>query len=163
MNARFPPEILLCRLAEMERLRDAALSVERVLAADIALVHPRWRASARNLAHYLALRSSDLGGLQRPLAALGLSSLGRAEAHTLASIDAVHATLASMGGRNDGARLDLPVDFDGGPALLDVHTRELLGSRPAGRGTHVMVTMPAEAASAPDFVRALVEAGMDCA
>lgn len=148
---------------EMERLRDGALAVERALGDDIGRVDAAWRASARNLAHYVALRSFDLRDLQRPLAALGLSSLGRAEAHTLASIEAVLATLARIGGRMDGVTRDLPVDFEGGPALLEGHARALLGAPPAERTTHVMVTMPAEAAGDADLVRALVRSGMDCA
>jgi pyruvate kinase len=160
---RYTPEVVARHVAAMERLRDEALSVERALADDIERAHPAWRASARNLAHYLALRNRDLRDLQRELSALGFSSLGRAEAHTLASIDAVLAALTRIGGGPAEPLLDLPVDFQGGPAQLVEHTRALLGPRPKERATHVMVTMPSEAADDPALVRALVEAGMDCA
>jgi pyruvate kinase len=56
-------------------------------------VHPNYRESARNLLHYLALRRRDLRPLQLRLAAVGLSSLGRAESHVLATVDAVLAVL----------------------------------------------------------------------
>lgn len=52
-------------------------------------IDPNYRESARNLLHYLALRRRDLRPLQQRLAALGLSSLGRAESHVLATVDAV--------------------------------------------------------------------------
>jgi pyruvate kinase len=57
--------------------------------------HP---ASAHNLAHYLALRWRDLRPLQVRLARQGLSSLGRVEAHIVASIDQVIHVLAGLDG-----------------------------------------------------------------
>ncbi len=45
----------------------------------VSEVHGRHRSSAANLLHYLALRRRDRRPLQLCLAALGLSSLGRAE------------------------------------------------------------------------------------
>ncbi|MBL8860680.1 MAG: pyruvate kinase [Planctomycetes bacterium] len=163
MPSRFTPEVLERLLGAMVRLRDEALRVERALGADIERVDPEWRPSARNLAHYLALRNRDLRDLQRQLSALGLSSLGRAEAHTLASIDAVLAALSRIAGRPPEAELTAPTDFTAGPALLEAHTRALLGPRPQQRPTHILVTMPGEAAHDPTLVRALVAAGMDCA
>src|SRR5215813_1748910 len=54
--------------------------------------------SARNLAHYLALRRHDLCPVQGALVPLGVSSLGRCEAHVLPTLDAVLATLAAIAG-----------------------------------------------------------------
>ena len=45
--------------------------------------------SACNLAHYLAMRQFDLRHLQDRLAQAGLSSLGRAEASVLSTLDAL--------------------------------------------------------------------------
>jgi len=49
-------------------LRDDALRMERRFARDIALVHPSYRRSARNLLHYLALRQRDIRTMQTQLA-----------------------------------------------------------------------------------------------
>ena len=54
--------------------------------------------SAANLAAYLALRHADLRPFQTRLAALGLSSLGRAEAHVAASVEAVLGALSAIAG-----------------------------------------------------------------
>ena len=62
-------------------------------------VHANYRDSARNLLHYLALRRHDLRPLQFRLAALGLSSLGRAESHVLATVDAVLEVLHRLSDR----------------------------------------------------------------
>ena len=59
-----------------------------------------FKQSALNLAHYLALRRHDLRPLQQVLVPLGVSSLGRCEAHVLPTLDAVLATLASIAGND---------------------------------------------------------------
>src|ERR1039457_7578875 len=64
-------------------------------------VPPEFQASASNLIHYLALRRHDLRALQPRLAALGLSSLGRSEAHVMASVEAVRAALQALADHKD--------------------------------------------------------------
>ena len=59
-----------------------------------------FKQSALNLAHYLALRRHDLRPLQQALVPLGVSSLGRCEAHVLPTLDAVLATLAAIAGNS---------------------------------------------------------------
>lgn len=73
----------------LESLREEAFAIESELAGRLGQVAPSFRHSARNLAHYLAVRRHDIRDLQRELAKLGLSSLGRLEAHVMASLDAV--------------------------------------------------------------------------
>jgi pyruvate kinase len=124
------------------------------------------RDSARNLLHYLALRQEDVRPLQERLAALGLSSLGRSEAHALESVDAVLRLLHRLAGdRPDGE--PVPVvggasELAAGDARLLAHTEALLGPPPPGRDCRVMVTMPAEAATDYALVRDLLASGMDC-
>lgn len=130
-----------------------------------APAHPRFEASARNLACYLALREIDVRPLQGRLARSGLSSLGRSEAHVLASLDAVRRATGALSGDPGPAAEGAAISpgFDEGAALLDAHTEVLLGPPAVGRRTRIMVTMPHEAADGPDLVRDMVAAGMDCA
>jgi len=125
---------------------------------------PERQPSAENLLHYLALRSHDLRPLQDELTRLGLSSLGRAEPHVMASIDAVLHNLYLLGGTQPPALedVDAQVTFDAGARLLERNTIRLLGEDPKGRRTHIMVTMPAEAASDYMMVYRLLDSGMDC-
>jgi pyruvate kinase len=127
-------------------------------------VHPDRQASARNLLHYLALRSRDLRPLQTRLAALGLSSLGRAESHVLDAVDSVLAVLRGLAGGSmpGGATTSAEVDLAAGQRLLDAHTEAVLGPRPADRGVAIMVTMPSEAADDYTLVSQLLRQGMDC-
>ena len=126
-------------------------------------VHENYRDSARNLIHYLALRRHDLRQLQLWLAQLGLSSLGRAESHVLATVDAVLSALYGLSGAawprpNDYA----VVDFARGEELLAKHTETLLGPAATERGVRIMVTMPSEAADDYLLVHNLLQQGMDC-
>ena len=117
--------------------------------------------SAQNLASYLAFREHDLRELQDALTPLGLSSLGRSEAHVLPTLAAVRATLAVLCGINDTtAERPLSQDFGVGNRLLQSNTRELFGTT---NSLHVMVTLSTEAAADYPFVKHLVEAGMDSA
>jgi pyruvate kinase len=124
-------------------------------------VHPAYRDSAQNLLHYLALRRHDLRPLQPRLAALGLSSLGRAEPHVLATVDAVLAALRRLSGRDEQPFEDGRLDFAAGQRLLAEHTATLLGPAPTGRSVHIMVTMPSEAGDNYTLVHDLLKQGMD--
>src|SRR5262245_9344194 len=109
-----------------------------------------------------SLRREDLRELQGELAALGVSSLGRAEACVLANLDAVLAVLHRLSGRPVPESEAPPVGFADGHALLDAHAATLFGKKPAQRSVRIMVTMPSEAAQDSHLVRDLLAGGMDC-
>jgi pyruvate kinase len=156
----------VCRalIDQLWQLRAAMLEYEAALAPLIGKVDPGYRASARNLAHYLALRQSDRRPLQDKLAWLGVSSLGRAESHVLANLDKVIGILHRLTGQTWQARTkDEPAGIQSSRRLLDRHTAELLGAPPKGRKVRIMVTLPSEAAGDFGMVRGLVESGMDIA
>jgi pyruvate kinase len=136
---------------------------DRIAAAFAPLVErPAFRAPARNLADYLALRRTDLSPVQQPLAALGLSSLGRCEAHVQASLDAVLASLALLAGR-DGPPHPPAAVFAEGRARLEAGRDALFGAAaPGAPATRIMVTLPSDAADGPQLIAALVAAGADC-
>lgn len=140
-------------------LDDALLDFPEALDA----VHPEFRDSARNLLQYLALRRQDLREVQGRLAALGLSSLGRAESHVAAAIDSVRLALQRLEGQTEAPTALPPPIPNGqtGDELLARHTAGLLGPSQGDRGTRIMVTMPSEAATDYVLVRSLLEAGMD--
>ncbi len=163
MTTLFTPPHLNPLIRALTEIRDECLAVERSFTAEVDQVAPDYRPSARNLLHYLGLRQNELRDLQRDLVSLGLSSLGRTEAHTLAGLDSVLEALHRLAGlemtRPPG---DIPpVDFTTGPALLADHAARLLGPPPKGRDVRIMVTMPSEAADRYEIVRGLLAAGMD--
>jgi pyruvate kinase len=143
-------------------IRAEMLNLEARFAGKIEAVDATNRLSARNLLHYLALRGHDVRQLQERLAPLGLSSLGRAEAHVMATLDAVLRALSALSGRpQDVPTPNHPVGFSEGKTLLTDHARALLRAEPAHRDVSIMVTMPSSAATDYALVRNLVASGMD--
>lgn len=156
---------------EVESVREELLTIRAQLIDEASrlqprldAVHPHYRESARNLLHYLMLRRRDRRPLQLRLAAMGLSSLGRAESHVLATIDAVLRALHRLAGCFwQPPAPEAPVaDFAGGELLLADHTENLLGPAIPGREVRIMVTMPSEAANDAGLVHDLLQQGMDC-
>jgi pyruvate kinase len=140
---------------------------------QLALLH-KWRPhlknrtfipSATNLAAYVGLRRHDLRTMQQQLAMLGLSSLGRCEAHVLLTLDSVIRVLQHMVGDIRPVRYipDSVRAIRRDQALLKQHTGLLLGDAPQGRWTRFMVTLPSEAAEDYLYVRDLLMRGMNCA
>lgn len=142
-------------------LRAHAVGLEATLAGTLDAVEEGYRDSARNFVHYLALRQHDLRALQEELASLGLSSLGRLEAHVLSALDAVLVAAHQLEGRQWSPPSRAPVDFRTGPLLLVDSTRRLFGDPPGGRAVRVMVTMGDEAVEDGKLIHDLVAAGMD--
>ncbi len=150
-------------IRELLVVHAAMLDLEERGRVYVEQLHPSYMNSARNLLHYLALRQHDIRALQPRLAALGLSSLGRAEASVLGSVEAVLNGLHGMANRTwTRTRSLAPITFDDGSALLEKHTEALLGSAPSNRQVRIMVTMPSDAAHDYALVHELVESGMNC-
>ena len=154
MTAEHTDHSVCRRREDIESVLQELTAIRADMVAEPALpqqgldeVHANYRDSARNLLHYLALRRRDLRPLQLRLAALGLSSLGRAESHVLATVDAVLEVLHRLAGddwqppASEAGR----VDFAAGRRLLAEHTDALLGPARPGRAVRIMVTMPSEA------------------
>jgi pyruvate kinase len=118
--------------------------------------------SAANLRHYLALRRRDRRPLQARLARVGLSSLGRCEAHVLSSVDAILRLLGRVTGEDYGfASASQAPTFDEGRALLDLHAAALLGPAPERRMTRIMVTLSADVGDDARLLDRLLSAGMN--
>ncbi|XOV90658.1 MAG: hypothetical protein ACFHX7_12420 [Pseudomonadota bacterium] len=139
-------------------MQDFAAQYEHLL----PVLDPAFTDSAKNLLHYLSLRRQDLRPIQQRLTDLGLSSLGRAEANVLWTIDRVLETLGYLAGEPVPSAKSFELDSESAKHLLDSHTTRLLGTRPNNRNVRIMVTMPRDAASDYQLVHDLVAAGMDC-
>jgi len=165
MSERSKDQIILELYKTVTQLREDALSQSERHLANWDDVSPEARLSIANLLHYLTLRQRDLREVQEQLSRLGLSSLGRLEAHVDATLYVVLEALARMAGAphphaNDYCQEEA---FDWGISLLERHTSELLGEATAGRRTRIMVTMPSDAAHDPALILRLVQQGMDVA
>ncbi len=158
------PDHLRDVTAQLEDIDRLAGKMREYFSGRITTVHRHNQASAANLLDYLALRNRDIRELQRELAKMGLSSLGRTEGHTRAAVHAVLAILYELQGEPFPA-LDKPAipSLDHGRKLLRENTDRLFGKAPKERDTRIMVTMPGEFADDYESVKALVSAGMNLA
>ena len=148
---------------QLQVIRERAADLEARFEDDLRHVDPRYAASARNLLHYVALRQFDISALQDQLAALGLSSLGRAEHHVMATLVAVQVALRRLEGQAVDELGAVRLPFPAGDRLLEHHARELLGAHPEPRAVPIMVTLPIDAARDYDYVHDLMATGMDVA
>ncbi|MEO3758036.1 pyruvate kinase [Mycobacterium sp. B14F4] len=148
-------------LGHLDELIDRLERAEVAWSDRLAGVDADYRDSARNMVHYWAIRQSDLRGLQRRLAAFGLSSLGRSEPRVEATLRLVRAAVVAMvGGIWDPPAVGGVTETHD---LLRRRADELLGPEPADRDTRIMVTLPSSAATDFDVVRDLVARGMNLA
>jgi pyruvate kinase len=145
----------------LRNLRTDMLDLEERFSSHTQKLVPGQRHSARNLIHYLALRGHDLRKLQKNLAEIGVSSLGRSEGQIMNDIDRVLGILGRLqrssstpsGSRNRNHECT---------AMLAERTEAILGPRPVGRNVRIMVTAPSEAATNYELVHRLLQHGMNC-
>jgi pyruvate kinase len=149
-------------IPELLEIRNSILEHENRF-GQFETIHPKYRKSARNLAHYLALRLHDIRELQIKLTDWGLSSLARPERKVHATIDNLLFVMHALPGKKWTPAEKPQLCFDEGRQLLEEHTTALLGEQPAGHRTRIMVTMPTEAAEDFQIIHDLMEGGMNCA
>ncbi|MDI3315271.1 MAG: pyruvate kinase [Mycobacterium sp.] len=158
------PVAQLLRLEnEVNQLLNQLGEAESLWSHSLATVAEEQRISARNLVHYWAIRQNDLRDLQSRLAAFGLSSLGRSEAHVEATLLLVRSAIGAMRGNGWHPPRPPTVRMEEGIRLLRQRTIALLGPQPMGRVTRIMVTLPSEAAENDGLVRELMRRGMNLA
>ncbi|MCA8966031.1 MAG: hypothetical protein KDC48_14190, partial [Planctomycetes bacterium] len=118
MSKTFEPERLRGLLAAVQGLLQEMRSAAARRAAAVDAVPHDFRASASNLIHYLTVRAHDLRPLQRELAALSLSSLGRMEGHALGTLAGVERALQALVG--DAPAADPAADCPSGAQAADL-------------------------------------------
>jgi pyruvate kinase len=158
-------EELRALLAEVKALREDVEQKGAELRSGWGVDADKSKAAPRvlNLSRYIALREQDLTDLQYRLAARGLSSLGRSESHVALALDTLIATLKRLTGES-GVPYPAPTLARAGPAELEAEADRLFGKRQkVGPRARIMATLPTEAATEPEFVNSLLNAGMDCA
>jgi pyruvate kinase len=150
-------------LEQLEQIENEARALEKKYEKRLKKIHPENHKSALNLIHYLALRNTDIRELQDTLGQLGISRLGRAESHVMASISAVKNLLNKIL-KNENIEVEKPpVSFKKGRKILRTNTSALLGKKLKGSKVRIMVTLPTDAAEDYKFIKKLVTSGMNSA
>jgi pyruvate kinase len=150
-------------LEQLEQIESEAKALEKKYEKRLKKIHPENHKSALNLIHYLALRNTDIRELQDTLGQLGISRLGRAESHVMASIAAVKNLLNKIL-KKEPEEVEKPaISFKKGKKVLRTNTSSLLGKKLKGSKVRIMVTLPTDAADDYKFIKKLVTSGMNSA
>ena len=150
-------------LEQIELIESEAIELEKKYEKRLKKIHPENQKSALNLIHYLALRNQDIRDLQNTLGQLGISRLGRAESHVMASIAAVKNLLHKILKKEQIEGEKPQVSFKKGRKILKANTSSLLGKKLKGSKVRIMVTLPTDAADDYKYIKKLVTSGMNSA
>lgn len=124
-----------------------------------------YQESARNLLHYLSLRTHDLRPLQERLASLGISSISHSERYARTNVQNVLTLLHLVNGATmeeaKAKGLGLHLGFPRSKQRLQEHTAALFGPERHTGHTRIMVTLPSEAAEDDTLINTLVDMGVE--
>lgn len=126
-------------------------------------VHSNYTQSARNLIHYLAIRTFNNNALQQALIENNLPHTSNSESHILQGILSLKAIIHSL---LDASEFEIETTYITQKDAIKVLTKNsnaIFGKTNKKRRTRIMVTQPTTASEDPHFVKALLENGMDCA
>ncbi len=158
----FPKEKLLNIATTIDLIIDKISKFEQVYQAEINNVHRNYARSARNLVHYLALRSFDLDILQDKLDDIGFPNSPESKNSILYNLYYFKTVINSL------LKMDMPNDTlfltnKEAIEIQDKNSKALFGTLKNNRETGIMVTQPADAANDVEFARSLLNLGMDSA
>jgi pyruvate kinase len=152
---------------DIQQLRAALVHAEAQFTDAIRQVHPSNRDSARNLVHYMALRSFDLRDLQEQLSELSISSFAHAEGYILHNLLGIEKLLSALSPPPEVLTQTIPTT----PFTYRTYKRKLRENAIGLFGHHsqfqkrswIMVTMPKEATEGPDLIENMLRGGMNIA
>lgn len=146
----------------LEMIEDRAKMLEVQYEELINSTHPVYKDSARNLLHYLALRSFDLQELQSNLRGFGLPDLTGTEGHVMQSIFNIKMLLDHLeGGQTMQNKPKSIISIKKSEKLLKKNTKRLFGYKSKKRRTRIMVTLPESSADSGHLISNLMKTGMN--
>lgn len=160
-------------LFDKEKLQEINTQIDLILSkisefevtykTQIENVHPNYTKSAKNLIHYLALRSFDIDIFQKKLQSLGIPYNSNTEGSVLYNIQ-VFKTIINHLLKSDSSKIpEAVISNNKSKELLKKHTNALLGETPSNRRTRIMVTQPTSASEDKKFTDDLLNLGMNSA
>ena len=138
-------------------------AMEISYAKEISEVHPIYSRSAKNLIHYLALRTFDIDDLDDKLKRLGLREVSAVESYIRRSILDLKQLINHLLEEPVTEQRHRSISLDTSEMIIKKNTKLLFGYKSKQRKTRIMVTLPSTAAEDLDFVRKLLANGMNCA
>jgi pyruvate kinase len=150
-------------IKQLEDIIFNAKELENKCQDHIGNIHPKYQKSASNMLHYLTLRHTDIRQVQKKLGDLGITRLGKAESHVMASVFNAVNILRRLIGLRISTKSPSHLSIQQGIQLIQTHTTALLGRKLKGSRVRIMVTLPTEAAENKKLVKKLIISGMNSA
>ncbi len=126
-------------------------------------VHPNYSQSARNLVHYLAMRSFNMNVFQDKIEDLGLPLNLESQNNILFDLLNFRTVINSLMNNEIFEEEHESLNNKQVGEILNKNRQAVFGEVRNKRRTAILVTQPVEAAYNKDFVSSLLKHGMDCA
>ena len=150
-------------LVALDSVIDRITEFEHRYNAQLNSVHPNYAQSAKNLVHYLALRSFNINIFQDKLEDIGLPITLESQNNILYGLLNVRTVINSlMNNELEDEEYDY-INNKKVKKILKKNFKALFGKITNKRKTAILVTQPTEAAIHKQFTKSLMKQGMDCA
>ena len=159
----FPKDKLLEIHNYIDLVHAKLLEYELKYETQINNVHPNYAKSAKNLIHYLALRSFNVDEFQNKLSAIGLPNSGASDLSILHNLLNFKTIVNSLLKIEEPITTKLFLTNTEAKKLLKNNSKVLFGPKKNNRKTSIMVTQPTIASENKTFTTSLLNLGMNCA
>ncbi|UMB53515.1 pyruvate kinase [Lutibacter sp. A64] len=160
-------------LFETEKLEEIRIQIDLILEKileyenryknQILGVHPNYTESAKNLIHYLALRSFDNAVFQDKLSKIGLPNTSSSESSVLHNLLVYKTIINHLLNNHKVEKTSGFLTKSESKKLIKKHVNALFGKIDRNRNTRILVTQPTIASEDKDFAKNLTALGMDAA
>ena len=150
-------------LVALDRVIDRISEFEHKYKTQLNNVHPNYSQSAKNLVHYLALRSFNMNIFQDKLEDIGLPIALESQNNILYGILNFRTVINSLMNNEVFDEEHEYINNKKVKKILKKNYKALFGKTKNKRKTAILVTQPLDAAHDKQFTKSLLKQGMDCA
>ena len=150
-------------LVALDSVIDRISEFEHKYETQLNSVHPNYALSAKNLVHYLALRSFNINIFQDKLEDLGLPITLESQNNILYNMLNFRTVINSLMHNELIEEEQEYIHNKKVKIILKKNYRALFGKIKNKRKTAILVTQPLDAANHKQFTKSLLKQGMDCA
>ena len=159
----FPRGKLQEILVALDTVIDKIYEFEHKYRSQLNNVHPNYFESAKNLVHYLAMRSFNINIFQDKLEEIGLPVTMESQNNILYGLLNFRTIINSLLKNEIYDEEQNHLNNKQVKKILKKNSKALFGKIKNKRKTAILVTQPFEAANDEQFAQALLKQGMDCA
>ena len=150
-------------LVVLDSVIDRMSEFEQRYKTQLENVHPNYFHSAKNLVHYLAMRSFNMNVFQDKLEDLGLPIAMECQNNILFSVLNFRTVINSLMNNELSDDQHEYITNKKVKKIVKKNHKAVFGKVRNKRKTAIMVTQPSEAANHKNFTKSLLKQGMDCA